>query len=233
VTRKYSLYDNLKGNRHPVEHEDLTNAVIDCLPLEFESSKTSLYTQVIGMSKSQMIKHLRIHAYALNFDDLNPRPVPRAAPANPKPFQRPPSAAQDDMRSTVRCWEFGDRGHTRRDCKKWADESTARRQSGPAASTSAPGTRSACKTPESYVVGNVAVDAVPCPLHKISGGTVEARVALNIFEHRGMVGQSEEWLIDSGASVHIVHDYTLLQNPTVYSEPRPLQLAISGVQSAI
>jgi hypothetical protein len=122
VTKKYSLYDNLRGNRQPVEHEDLTNALIDCLPLEFESSKTSLYTQVIGMSKSQMIKHLRIQAYALKFDDLNPRPVPRAAPANPKPFQRSPIAAQDDRRTTVRCWECGDRGHTRRDCKKWADE---------------------------------------------------------------------------------------------------------------
>jgi hypothetical protein len=42
------------------------------------------------MTKSQMIKHLRIQAYALKFDDLSPRPVPRAAPANPKPFQRTP-----------------------------------------------------------------------------------------------------------------------------------------------
>jgi hypothetical protein len=58
VTKKYTLYDNLKGNHHSVEHEDLTNAVIDSLPLEFESSKTSLYTQVIGMTKSQMVKHL-------------------------------------------------------------------------------------------------------------------------------------------------------------------------------
>jgi hypothetical protein len=66
-----------------------------------------------------------------------------------------------------------------------------------------------------------------------SGDTVEARVALNIFEHRDTVRQSEELLIDSGASVHIVNDYTLLQNPTVYSEPRPLQLATEGVQSAI
>jgi hypothetical protein len=62
---------------------------------------------------------------------------------------------------------------------------------------------------------------------------VEAVVALNIFEHKDTAGQSEEWLIDSGASVHIVNDYTLLQNPTVYSEPRPLQLATEGVQSAI
>jgi hypothetical protein len=43
-----------------------------------------------------------------------------------------------------------------------------------------------------------------------------------------MVERSEEWLIDSGASVHNVNDYTLLQNPTVYSEPRPLQLATDG-----
>jgi hypothetical protein len=233
VTKKYSLYDNLRGNHHPLEHEDLTNAVIDCLPLEFESSKTSLYTQVIGMTKSQMIKHLRIQAYALKFDDLSPRPVPRAAPANPKPFQRTPMAAQDDRRTTVRCWECGDRGHTRRDCKKWADEVAARRHSGPAASTSAPGTPSACKSSESSAGGSVAVNAVPCPLHKESGGSVDARVALNIFEHTGMVERSEEWLIDSGASVHIVNDYTMLQNPTVYSEPRPLQLATEGVQSAI
>jgi hypothetical protein len=65
VTKKYSLYDNLRGNHHSVEHEDLTNAVIDCLPLEFESSKTSLYTHVIGMTKSQLVKHLRVQAYAL------------------------------------------------------------------------------------------------------------------------------------------------------------------------
>jgi transposase InsO family protein len=70
-------------------------------------------------------------------------------------------------------------------------------------------------------------------MHMRSGDNVEAKVALNICEHRDAVGQSEEWLIDSGASVHIVNDYTLLQNPTVYKEPRPLQLATEGVQSAI
>jgi hypothetical protein len=70
-------------------------------------------------------------------------------------------------------------------------------------------------------------------MHMKSGHAVEAVVALNIFEHKDTVGQSEEWLIDSAVSVHIVNDYTLLQNPTVYSEPRPLQLATEGVQSAI
>jgi hypothetical protein len=90
VTKKYSLYENLKGNSHSLEHEDLTNSVIDCLPLEFESSKTALYTQVIGMSQTQMVKHLRIQAYALRFDDLSPRPIPRAAPAILKTPANPP-----------------------------------------------------------------------------------------------------------------------------------------------
>jgi transposase InsO family protein len=233
VTKKYSLYDNLRGNHHSVEHEDLTNAVIDCLPLEFETSKTSLYTQVIGMTKSQMVKHLRIQAYELKFDDLNPRPVPRAAPANPKVFQRPSTAAPDDRRARVRCWECGERGHTRGNCKKWANEAAARHPNGPAAGISGPGIAPACKIPESCAVECAAAKSVPCPMHMRSGDNVEAKVALNIFEHRDAVGQSEEWLIDSGASVHIVNDYTLLQNPTVYSEPRPLQLATEGIQSAI
>jgi transposase InsO family protein len=233
VTKKYSLYDNLRGNHHSVEHEDLTNAVIDCLPLEFESSKTSLYTQVIGMTKSQMVKHLRVQAYALKFDDLNPRPVPRAAPANPKVFQRPSPATPDDRRAAVRCWECGERGHTRGNCRKWANEAAARHLNGPAAGTSGPGNSTTCKIPESRAAECATAETVPCPMHMRSGDNVEAKVALNIFEHRDAVGQSEEWLIDSGASVHIVNDYTLLQNPTVYSEPRPLQLATEGVQSAI
>jgi hypothetical protein len=227
VTRKYALFDNLRGNHHPVEHEDLTNAVTDCLPLEFESSKTSLYTQVIGMSKSQMIKHLRIQAFALKFDDLSPRPVPRAAPANPKVSPRPPSAAQDDRRLLNDAGNV-ERADTRRDYKKWAKESTARRSSGHATGTPTTGTPSTCKIPESCAAGSVAVDTVPCPLHMKSGDGLEARVALNIFEHRDTLEQSEEWLIDSGASVHMVNDYTLLQNPTVYSEPRPLKLATEG-----
>jgi hypothetical protein len=171
-----------------VEHEDLTNAVIDCLPLEFESSKTSLYTQVIGMTKSQMIKHLRIQAYALKFDDLSPRPVPRAAPANPKPFQRTPIAAQDDRRTTVRCWECGDRGHTRRDCKKWADEKLQDVTVDQQLARQHLALHLHVRSSESSAVGSVAVNAVPCPLHKESGGSVDARVALNIFEHTGMVG---------------------------------------------
>jgi hypothetical protein len=103
VTKKYALYDNLRGNNHSLEHEDLTNSVIDCLPLEFESSKTALYTQVIGMTQTQLVKHLRIQAYALKFDDLSPRPIPRAAPANPRVPTRPSSAMREDRKASIRC----------------------------------------------------------------------------------------------------------------------------------
>jgi hypothetical protein len=112
VTKKYALYDNPRGNHHPLEHEDLTNSVIDCFPLEFESSKTALSTQVIGMSKTQLIKHLRMQAYALKFDDFSPRPVPRAAPATPRVPPRPLSAARDNIKASVRCWECGEREDT-------------------------------------------------------------------------------------------------------------------------
>ena len=44
---------------------------------------------------------------------------------------------------------------------------------------------------------------------------------------------AEEWLIDSGASVHLVNDVSILQNMTVFSEPRPLQLATEGARGSI
>jgi hypothetical protein len=53
-----------------------------------------------------------------------------------------------------------------------------------------------------------------------------------VYDNSGQ-GQSEEWLVDSGASVHLTNDMSLLQNMTIYSEPRKLQLATSGAQGAI
>jgi hypothetical protein len=136
---------------------------------------------------------------------------------------------REDRKASIRCWECGERGHTKRDCKKWPEEGTGDRPSGPAAGTSTSGTSSTCKTSESCAAKSVADGTVPYSMHLKSVHAVEAVVALNIFEYKDTVGQSEEWLIDSGASVHIVNDYTLLQNPTVYSEPRPLQLTTEGV----
>jgi hypothetical protein len=48
VTRKYALFDNLRGNHHPVEHEDLTNAVIDYLPVALSGSLALLSLWCLG-----------------------------------------------------------------------------------------------------------------------------------------------------------------------------------------
>lgn len=233
VSRKYTLYENLVGNNHSLDHEDLTNAVIDCLPLEFESSKVALYTQVRNLTKTQMIQHLRVQAYALKFNDRLPRPLPRAAPANPKiQHGREGTEPKEDRRSRYTCWKCGEKGHTQHSCKKkWATSANGEGNASNATESTSTRATEASKPPTSCPTGKEAQPAVPCPVSRGVGCEVEARVALNIYGDA--VNQSEEWLIDSGASVHIVNDYTLLQNPTVFAEPRPLQLATDGVKSAI
>jgi hypothetical protein len=58
-------------------------------------------------------------------------------------------------------------------------------------------------------------------------------VTHNVFSSYDTSSCSEDWLIDSGASVHLVNDISLLQNTTVYAEPRALQLATSGAKGGI
>jgi hypothetical protein len=39
--------------------------------------------------------------------------------------------------------------------------------------------------------------------------------------------------VDSGATVHLVNDFGVVRNPTVYTEPRQLQLATSESHGSI
>jgi hypothetical protein len=43
----------------------------------------------------------------------------------------------------------------------------------------------------------------------------------------------QSWLVDSGASVHLVNDLSLLHAPTVHAAPIPLQLATSDATGGI
>lgn len=58
-------------------------------------------------------------------------------------------------------------------------------------------------------------------------------VTHNVFSENVAHVQSEEWLIDSGASVHLTNDISLLQNVTIFAEARPLQLATAAAQGSI
>jgi transposase InsO family protein len=59
------------------------------------------------------------------------------------------------------------------------------------------------------------------------------KVTHNVYNSPHTASCAEEWLIDSGASVHLVNDVSILQNMTVFNEPRPLQLATEGARGSI
>lgn len=58
-------------------------------------------------------------------------------------------------------------------------------------------------------------------------------VTHNVLHSGEEDGQSEQWLIDSGASIHLTNDLSLLQDVTIFAESRTLQSATSGAQGAI
>jgi hypothetical protein len=73
---------------------------------------------------------------------------------------------------------------------------------------------------------------VPCPANVQQTTVVNPVVSHNVFQHMGS-NTSEEWLVDSGATVHLVNDFGLLHNAVVYAEPRQLRLASAEGQGSI
>jgi transposase InsO family protein len=210
VTKKTVLYENLLANSHSLDPEDLSNAIVDCLPPEMHECKPPLYGALYEQTPAQMIKLLRLHAYGVKFNDQIPRPLPRAAPA----ITKVPNEESSRPRK-MRCWECGSFDHMRRDCKKWE-----KMDKGSADSTN-------CKSPPSVQV------PVPCPTNVLPLPVTLPVVSFNVLQLGGGGKECEEWLVDSGATVHLVNDMNILQNPTVYSEPRTLQLATSEASGQI
>ena len=109
IMRKWLLYDCFKGNCHVIDECDVINAIIDCLPSEFESSKRTLYVTCSRKSREEVLQVIRDLAQGIRFNDMAPRPVPRAAAA------RPGSAhGSRGERKAPRCWTFGELGHIQR-----------------------------------------------------------------------------------------------------------------------
>ncbi len=198
VQRKVNLFKSLQANFHPLCPEDLPKYIIDGLPAEFNHGKSALYAPCANATPAGILQILRLQAHGINFNDMRPRPEPKAART---------TLPQDDQgeragrgRGRPRCWECGKLGHIGKDCPKKKKEEAS--DSG-----------EACKQRQS----SVKVD--------------NPRVTHNVFS--GCSDSAESWLIDSGASVHLVNDVSLLQNMTLYSEPRVLQLATAGAKGGI
>ncbi len=58
-------------------------------------------------------------------------------------------------------------------------------------------------------------------------------VSFNVLSpiSQGLVGV--QWIVDSGATVHLVNDLSLLHNPVMHSQPLPLHLATSDAKGGI
>ncbi len=200
VRRKVNLFRSLVANSHPLRSDALSKHIIDGLPAEFNHGKPSLYAPCAGANPDAILQILRAQASGIGFNDMRPRPEPKAA----KSVAPPPDSHDKGGRGRgrPRCWECGQHGHISKDCPKWKKDDTVRRDD--------------ARKPELPPVKSRS----PCVTH-------------NVFSTCNGSACSEDWLIDSGASVHLVNDVSLLQNVTVYSEPRVLQLATAGAKGGI
>eukprot|EP00884_Botryococcus_braunii_P007680 jgi/Botrbrau1/16913/Bobra.0374s0003.1 len=223
VMKKFILFQNLLDNSHSIDPEDVTNAIVDCLPTELAQFKGALYGHCCGRSSEDVVKILQSHAYGAGFNDQLPRPLPKAAAVLPK-SQDPEAdqSEQDRKRSRkVRCWECGSRGHISKECTKWK-KGTGEEQAGDRSKHSLPSVPSASNSTH-----------VPCPKNAEAVPISLPSVTFNVLQSGGIGHSCEEWLVDSGATVHLVNDFGVLQNPTVYTEPRQLQLATSESHGSI
>jgi len=200
VQRKVNLFRSLQANHHPLCLEDLPKYIIDGLPAEFNHGKPSLYAPCAAATPAVILQTLRLQAHGIGFNDLRPRPDPKAAKA-----VIPDTDSTEKLgrgRGRPRCWECGKLGHIGKDCQKRKKEGTS-------------GAGEACK-PQKLPVKT----EVPLVTH-------------NVLSSPRTASCTEDWLIDSGASVHLVNDVSLLQNMTAYAEPRALQLATAGANCGI
>ena len=104
-------------------------------------------------------------------------------------------------RGRPRCWQCGAFGHISKDCNKWKEDQSAEP-----------------RKPQPQPNPGPTSGSAPMITH-------------NVLHVGSDQNQSEEWLVDSGASIHLTNDLSLLQNVTIFAEPRTLQLATSVITS--
>ena len=108
----------------------------------------------------------------------------------------------------------------------WWDHGSGR--GGPPSSASSPGPPSAYNYPTSqHTFPGWHLPPPPPP----SGEAMF--ISLNVLAPTSHGASSTSWLIDSGASVHIVNDLSLLHNPVMHGQPLPLHLATSDAKGGI
>lgn len=118
VQRKVALFRSLQANQHPMQPDDLPKYVIEGLPVEFNSSRTSLYAPCAGGTPDSILQVLRLQAHGIGFNDQRPRPDPKAATTTLPSQDNSEKPGGGQGRGRRRCWECGKHGHITRECPK-------------------------------------------------------------------------------------------------------------------
>ena len=184
------------------------------------------------------------------------------APRHPRPHgdQQPSTRANRDQaggrgKAHLTCRWCSKKGHFLRDCEERKNWEEARGQqqamlaagpwwpnfnygppsyhNGPPPGSSTSSVRFFPGAPVAYPGGPVTYPGwqLPSPPPPPSGEHVV--ISLNVWSPTMHTPEGVSWLVDSGASIHLVNDLSLLHHPVLHQKPIPLHLATSDAKGAI
>lgn len=252
--RMVALYEALKGNGHPIMERDVKLAIIKGLP---EAAKeTGMISSAAGKDLEGLWEIIATTAKGLGFDDRAPRVTPVAkAVSHTIPTTSTTASPQEgsaqghgtgqrtssrsmgrDRRNNRTCYRCRDPGHFERDCPlKKAEEKMQQdlqRVMAAMANLLPPpvnqATAAAVRPPASNGPNN---NFFPGGYPPPSG--MSATITLNVLTPTAVLPEIRSFMIDSGASIHLVNDLSLLHSPTLHSTPIPLHMATSDATGQI
>jgi transposase InsO family protein len=252
--RKVALFNALKGNGHSIMEREAKLAIIKGLPEE--AKETGMISSSAGKDLEGLWEIISTTAKGLGFNDQVPRvtPVARAA-ITPAHSTTPGTASSQetqaggqggqassakvegrDRRANRRCHYCNKPGHFERNClKKEADEKMHQvlQQVMAAMANLLPqfqnqASAAVARPPEGSGDGN---NFFPGEYPPPSG--MSAMISLNVLTPTRVMPEARSFMVDSGATIHLVNDLSLLHSPTLHRNPIPLHMATSDATGQI
>ena len=252
--RKVALFHALKRNGHSIMEREAKLAIIKGLPEE--AKETGMFSSSAGKDLEGLWEIISTTAKGLGFNDQVPRvtPVARAAitpgysttpgTTSPQETQAGGQGGQAsstkvegrDRRDNRRCRYCNKLGHFERNClKKEADEKMQQnlQQVMAAMANLLPqfqnqASAAVARPPEGSGNGN---NFFPGGYPPPSG--MSAMISLNVLTPTRVMPEARSFLVDSGATIHLVNDLSLLHSPTLHRNPIPLHMATSDATGQI
>jgi hypothetical protein len=250
VNRMLTLKACLKANNHPLMDEHVAIQIVQGLPAAAKDGGSLSSATAHPLDKLAGV--LKATAHALGFDDSVPRhPRVMALSLGSSGANTPPTACsagpsapttESESKPEVRgtCNYCQKKGHYWKDCRKRKRDAEMQRNvvaavqqlqgmwpygQMPAGGPHPPVAQQAFPGPAAFPMWFPPNGPPPPPPPQPEG--VPCVVSYNILERGTFSRREQSWLVDSGASVHLVNDISLLHYPTVHARPIPLHLATS------